>query len=232
MAQASAAASRDQPSSNSAIASIRRAAFASCVRAAASRRSAADTSKRVIATVIAVPLRSTRGRRITPRRAAPIHIRVNGPGGWYYLARRLGLEPAIDRPDGGHPCARPRAHQRRRGPRLSHATDRRHFTALFVVVLGTTALLVTILHGVEGAIWAGAYLLLGALPDNRSAILYSLSSITSYGHAGIFLEGQWQLMGALEALNGMMLFGLTTAFLFAMIQKVWPVGRRGWHREH
>jgi hypothetical protein len=32
---------------------------------------------------------------------------------------------------------------------------------------------------------------------------------------------QWQLMGALEAVNGMLLFGLTTAFLFAMIQKVW-----------
>ena len=81
----------------------------------------------------------------------------------------------------------------------SHATDRRHCTALFVVVLGTTALLVTVLHGVEGVIWAGAYLLLGALPDNRSAILYSLSSITSYGHAGIFLEGQWQLMGAVPS---------------------------------
>ena len=38
-----------------------------------------------------------------------------------------------------------------------HATDRRHCTALFVVVLATTALLVTILHGVEGAIWAAAY---------------------------------------------------------------------------
>ena len=38
---------------------------------------------------------------------------------------------------------------------LSHATDRRHFTALFVVVLGTTALLVTILHGVEGVILGG-----------------------------------------------------------------------------
>ena len=36
--------------------------------------------------------------------------------------------------------------------------------------------------------------------------------------------------GALEALNGMLLFGLTTAFLFAMIQKVWPLGSRGWHR--
>ena len=76
--------------------------------------------------------------------------------------------------------------------------------------------------------WAAAYRLLGALPDNRSAILYSLSAMTSYGHAGIFLEGRWQLMGALEALNGMMLFGLTTAFLFAMIQRVWPLGRRGW----
>ena len=32
---------------------------------------------------------------------------------------------------------------------------------------------------------------------------------------------QWQLMGALEAVNGMLLFGLTTAFLFAIIQKVW-----------
>ena len=36
-------------------------------------------------------------------------------------------------------------------------------------------------------------------------------------------------MGALEALNGMMLFGLTTAFLFAMIQQVWPVGSRERH---
>ena len=53
----------------------------------------------------------------------------------------------------------------------------------------------------------------------------------SYGHATLFLEEQWQLMGALEALNGMLLFGLTTAFLFAMIQKVWPLGSRGRHRE-
>jgi hypothetical protein len=34
------------------------------------------------------------------------------------------------------------------------------------------------------------------------------------------------MMGALEALNGMLLFGLTTAFLFAMIQRVWPAGGR------
>jgi MFS superfamily sulfate permease-like transporter len=40
---------------------------------------------------------------------------------------------------------------------LSHAMDRRHFTALFVIVIGTTALLVTILHRVEGAIWGSRH---------------------------------------------------------------------------
>ena len=38
-------------------------------------------------------------------------------------------------------------------------------------------------------------------------------------------------MGALKALNGMLLFGLTTAFLFAMIQRVWPIGSRDHHRD-
>jgi len=113
---------------------------------------------------------------------------------------------------------------------LTGAMDRRHFTVVFAVVMGATALLATILHGIEGTIWAAAYRLLGALPDNKSAMLYSLGAITSYGHANIFLEPHWQMMGALEALNGMLLFGLTTAFLFAMIQEVWPIGSRARRR--
>jgi hypothetical protein len=53
----------------------------------------------------------------------------------------------------------------------------------------------------------------------------------SYGHANLFLEGHWQLMGAMEALNGWLLFGLTTAFLFGMIEKVWLLGSREGHRQ-
>jgi hypothetical protein len=87
------------------------------------------------------------------------------------------------------------------------------------------------LHGLEAGIWAAAYRLLGALPDNRSAMLYSVGAMTTYGHANIFLENRWQMMGALEALDGMLLFGLTTAFLFAMIQRVWPLGSRQHRRE-
>jgi hypothetical protein len=106
--------------------------------------------------------------------------------------------------------------------KLEHAAGTRRFQALFAIVVSATVVLLTALHGIEGAAWAFAYVKLGALPDARTAMLYSLSAMTSYGHASLFLAPHWQMMGALEALNGMMLFGLTTAFLFSVIQTVWP----------
>jgi len=99
--------------------------------------------------------------------------------------------------------------------------ERRHPAVALVVVVGATTLLATCLHAIEAAIWATAYWLLSALPDFGSSMLYSLGAITSFGHANLSLEYRWQLMGAMEALNGWLLFGLTTAFLFAVIQKVW-----------
>jgi hypothetical protein len=114
---------------------------------------------------------------------------------------------------------------------LGEPVDARGFISKFALVIGGTALLATLLHGIETGVWAAAYRLLGALPDNRSAMLYSLSAMTTYGHENLHLKGHWELMGALEALNGMLLFGLTTAFLFAMIQRVWPLGSRERHRE-
>ncbi len=77
-------------------------------------------------------------------------------------------------------------------------------TVVFTVIIGTAALLATLLHGAEGLIWAASYRVVGALPDFHSAVLYSLSAITSYGHANLVLQERWQLMGALEALNGML----------------------------
>lgn len=109
---------------------------------------------------------------------------------------------------------------------LEHAAGHRRFHALFGIIMGATVLLLTLLHMAEGAIWAYAYVRLGALPDARLAMLYSLSAMTSYGHADLFLAPHWQMMGALEALNGMLLFGLTTAFLFSVIQGVWPMAKK------
>jgi hypothetical protein len=96
----------------------------------------------------------------------------------------------------------------------------RRFLVIFPVILGAATLLAILLHAAEATIWAFVYETLGALPDGKSAILFSLSAMTSYGHEHFDLANHWQLMGALEALNGMILFGLTTAFLYGMIREI------------
>ncbi len=95
----------------------------------------------------------------------------------------------------------------------------------FIALVAIIALAAATLHGLEALAWALLYLWIGALSDTTEAILYSLEAITSYGHAEIFLKDDWRLLGAIEAVNGLILFGLTTAFLFAAIQKAWP-GRK------
>ncbi|HEY1506934.1 MAG TPA: hypothetical protein VGF92_21715 [Stellaceae bacterium] len=113
---------------------------------------------------------------------------------------------------------------------LTMVKSHRNFLTIFSVVMGATVLLATILHGLEATIWALAYRLLGAVPDDKSAMLYSLEAMTTYGHNDLYLAEHWRLMGALEALNGVLLFGLTTAFLYGLIQRVWPVELREWNR--
>jgi hypothetical protein len=111
---------------------------------------------------------------------------------------------------------------------LEPMRKRRSFFVVFVCVMGLVALLATVLHALEAGIWAWAYRILGALPDGREALLFSLNAITSYGHTQLNLAMHWRLMGALEALNGLLLFGLTTAFLYGHLQRVWPQEKTQW----
>ena len=108
---------------------------------------------------------------------------------------------------------------------FNQVNQKHHPTAVFVVIVGAATLSATILHGLEAGVWAFAYKSLGAMPTYRLAVLYSLNAITSYGHTNVSLPDHWHLMGALEALNGWLLFGLSTAFLFAVIEKVWSLDR-------
>lgn len=96
----------------------------------------------------------------------------------------------------------------------------------FIVSVAVLALFAATLHSLEALAWAFLYVAIGALPDISVAMLYSLSAITSYGHAEVFLTHDWRLLGSIEAVNGLILFGLTTAFFFAAIQNAWPAHRQ------
>jgi hypothetical protein len=106
--------------------------------------------------------------------------------------------------------------------------EHRLYTPMFTVVMAATVMAITLLLAVEATAWAATYWLLGALSDTRSAVLFSLGAITTYGGSNFVLEPHWQLLGALEALNGVLLFGLTTAFLFDIVQNL----QRGRGRRH
>jgi len=92
---------------------------------------------------------------------------------------------------------------------------------VFAIVIGTITmmgLLLAALHMIEAAFWAAAYLWLGALGSLGAAILYSADSIATRGASGLMLQSHWQMMGALEAADGVLLFGISTAFIFTVMQ--------------
>jgi hypothetical protein len=92
-----------------------------------------------------------------------------------------------------------------------------------VCVIGAIGLLLAVLHGLECAIWAAAYLWLGALDQPLDALLFSVDSMTTRGASGLTLPPHWQMMGALEAVDGMLLFGVSTAYMFAVMQGYWTM---------
>jgi hypothetical protein len=84
-------------------------------------------------------------------------------------------------------------------------------------------LLLAILHGIEAAIWAAAYLCMVAFGSPADAILYSVGAMTTAGAPGLALGGHWRMVGALESADGMLLFGISTAYIFAVMQVYWPM---------
>ena len=98
---------------------------------------------------------------------------------------------------------------------------------LFPAVIGIIALLLAVLHGLEASLWAVAYVWLGASEDYTHAVFFSLQMITTLGANIVGIEVRWKLMGPLKAMSGMLLFGLSTAFLLAVLQRVWPFASNG-----
>jgi hypothetical protein len=96
----------------------------------------------------------------------------------------------------------------------------RHPIPHAIGLIALVGLLLTLLHGLEAAMWAAAYLLLGAIGSERDAMLYSLDSFTTRGASELVLDPRYRLMGALEAADGMLLFGISTAFVFAVFQRI------------
>jgi hypothetical protein len=95
--------------------------------------------------------------------------------------------------------------------------------AILICIVAVIGLLLAVVLVIECGIWAAAYLWLGALDSPLDALLFSIDSMSTRGASGLTLQRHWQLMGALEAVNGMLLFGVSTAWLFTVAQGYWSM---------
>ena len=91
-------------------------------------------------------------------------------------------------------------------------------------ILVSTVLVLLALHTIEIVAWASAYVVLlpsSELGSFEEAVYFSFVTYTTLGYGEITLTGVWRLLSGIEALNGIMLAGWTTALLFAVVQRTW-----------
>jgi hypothetical protein len=89
-----------------------------------------------------------------------------------------------------------------------------------VAVMMIVTLITAAMHLFEIALWAIAFLLCGEMTSFETAFYFSAESYTALGYGDITLSQRWQLLGPLEAINGLLLFGLSTAVMFAVLSRL------------
>jgi hypothetical protein len=75
-------------------------------------------------------------------------------------------------------------------------------------------------HLVEIGVWAALFVMCGEFSRLGTAYYHSAVNYTTLGYGDIVMGPRWKLLGPLEGANGMLLFGVSTAMIFAVIQRL------------
>jgi len=87
-----------------------------------------------------------------------------------------------------------------------------------IVALAIFVLLVA--HLIDIALWAILFLACGEFHEFGIAYYHSGVNYTTLGYGDIVMSPSWKLLGPLEAANGMLMFGVSTGMIFALIQRL------------
>jgi voltage-gated potassium channel len=96
-----------------------------------------------------------------------------------------------------------------------------------------TAIVLIALHSVEVVVWALTYRWLPAatvLQTFEESVYFSLVTFTTLGYGDITLQPGPRLLSGIEAMNGILLFGWSTALFFAVFQRSWKTIHGGKNR--
>jgi voltage-gated potassium channel Kch len=85
-----------------------------------------------------------------------------------------------------------------------------------------------LIHLLEITFWAAFYVWREAMVDLPSALYFSAVTYTTTGYGDLVLPHDWRLVGAVEALTGILMCGWSTGFFFAIVNKMFDAeGSRG-----
>jgi hypothetical protein len=87
---------------------------------------------------------------------------------------------------------------------------------LGTVMIATVAVLMAA-HMCELAIWSVAYAFVGATPEGADRLYFAFVNYTTLGYGDILPVPRWRLIGPMTAMNGVLLFGWSTAVIFEVL---------------
>jgi len=100
------------------------------------------------------------------------------------------------------------------GLKLTHPNAKSH------VLLSVFVLWMFVAHLIEIGAWAGLYSWLDVFGSLETSFYFSSVTYTTLGYGDIVPERHWRLLATLEAANGFILFGWTTALVFAVLREL------------
>jgi hypothetical protein len=107
-----------------------------------------------------------------------------------------------------------------KGVRLHLARGRAANWFWDVILVMNFILLTLAAHFVEIALWALSFVLCGEFSNFAPAFYYSATTYTTLGDSTTVLSARWRLLSPIEAANGMLMFGVSTAIIFAVILRL------------
>jgi Ion channel len=102
---------------------------------------------------------------------------------------------------------------------MQRQTSLMRHTLLLIAVFAV----IILLHLAETAIWAVFYQWQRLFPDYETSLYFSLGSYTTIGYGDVVLPQRWRLLGGIEGISGVLLCGLSTAFIFVIVNAVFQI---------
>lgn len=100
----------------------------------------------------------------------------------------------------------------------SRALEKAGFQPVTLLVIGLTCWLILI-HLAEVSVWGVFYAWQGCLPDAEAAFYFSGVTYTTVGYGDLVLPKPWRILAPVEAMTGILLFGLSTGLFFALVSR-------------